>query len=400
LNTTNLVQSDSVSLLWDDTNSADAGYITSTPQVGRLPDGSWKVFSGNGVDSSDGTPSLLVIDAADGAITKVHVGNGDSVPGGLGGVALVKDANSGNVQAIYAGDTAGRLWRFDVSGGTVSVGYDGQPIMTAVDNTSAQTAQPILAAPVVYTHPRGGQVVVFNTGKLINDLDATDTQLQTIYGVWDKQAVGTSTSGLTPPVVDVRSSGSATGNLLQQAIARVTIEQANGSTADFLTLTSADKIDWGSQMGWMLDLAIPNSSSATDTSYTYPKAIYDPQVFGRSVLVGAVTPGNTEESCTATSAMGYAFLLKALTGATSTVPAIDTNGDGLVNDSDQVGVIGFVYPGGKQVVLTRDGSNPGGNSDCLEGSDQYADGSKAIRDCGGSHIKDRVWRQLLNPPHP
>lgn len=403
LNTSNVVSAASVSLLWDDTNSADAGYITSTPQVGRLPDGSWKVFSGNGVDSADGTPELLVIDAASGAISKVPVSPGGTVHGGLGGVALVKDANNGNVRAVYAGDTAGHLWRFDVSEGSssaVSVGYDGQAIMTATDDSAANAAQPILAAPVVFSHPRGGQVVVFNTGKLIDDTDATDEQPQTIYGVWDKQAFGASTAGMSPPTVTPRGAGTGTaaGNMLQQSISRVTLDQSDGSTADFLMLDGTDKIDWGTQMGWMLDLKIPQSSTSTG-SYFYPKAIYDPQLFGRSVLIGAVTPGNTEEACTATAAQGYAFLLKALTGATSTVPAIDTNGDGLVDSNDQIGAVGFVFPGGRQTILTKDSPSGGGDDGCLEGSDQYADGSKAIRDCGGSRIRDRVWRQLINPPH-
>jgi type IV pilus assembly protein PilY1 len=412
--------SDAVDVLWDKKPTPDMGYMTSTPQVGRLADGSWRVFIGNGVDSDNNTPSLTVIDLATGESQAIAVGalptstattsttadNSTASSKGLGGVTLVRDTNTGNVQAIYAGDTDGRLWRFDVindgaAGSTttsIKAAFGGVPLFTATDADSGGKPQPILAAPAIFAHPQGGQVIVVNTGKLLHEGDNKGSQqLQSVYGIWDQQPVATDTATMTPPVI-------GRNDLQHQLIdKRLDLPQKTGPSQAFFQLKTA-KVDWNSQQGWLLDLNVPLTTLA-NTGYDHPKAIYDPVIFRNSVLINAVSPGSTEETCVKSTGLGYSLLLKGLTGVVSSVPVIDTNGDGVVNNDDQSGVGGLTYSGGRSTILTDGGccgtTNPPippSPNDCLNGSDQFADGSRAIRDCGGLRIQDRIWRQLLNPP--
>lgn len=407
----------SSTLKWDITSN-DLGYVTSTPQIGRLPNanGDFRIFVGNGVDSENGRAALLAIDPNDGSITSIIPGNqanGGVTSGqtsGMGGVTLVRDRQTGNVTTIYAGDTLGQLWRFDVdTDGNIVTGYGGAPLFTAKVPLGGDTRQPILAAPLVYPHPLGGQIIVFNTGRLLYETDSANTDTQTVYGIWDKTP--TTQSSVSKSAPDIKRE-----NLQAQVIKGRQEVTRNGGTATFFDLTS-DSVSWRdsadgqtvARLGWYLDLNVPEA-----TGFRYPKAIYDPQRFGKSVLISSVTPGETKESCTESRAKGYAFLISALTGGQSKVPTLDVNGDGVVTkDGDQL-YSGFTYDGGSQRILTRpddDGSKdptkPPRKPSCTAiGSiqsgtgDMIAQGEAGGAGCEGLTVKDRIWRQLFNPPHP
>ncbi|MDO9237835.1 MAG: PilC/PilY family type IV pilus protein [Aquabacterium sp.] len=389
------------SVLWEKTSvqATDMGYITSEPQVGRLPDGTWKVFIGNGFDSATGNATLITIDVASGdvsqtqAYTQVKPGGtaAQTAPNGLGGVTLVKDSKTGNVTAAYAGDKLGKLWRFDVSTvgniSTVSVGLqDKKPLFVT------QANQPIVAAPSVWSHPKGGQLVVINTGSLSYEADVTDHTPQSAYGIWDKQ------SALLP-------SSAAFETVTRSQLFKHTINNRTNptdSTKPFFDLADAEKtaLDWATNMGWYLDLAIP--AATVKGLPTYPKAIRTPISLKRSVVITAIQPSANEESCTESKSVGYAFLLNALTGAAYTVPVLDTNGDGKIDNDD-------VTVGGYQSDTVPVGflrGETGTGTPCKKGSDAFSLQSATGDQFGceppgaGNTIKDRVWRQLLNPPHP
>jgi type IV pilus assembly protein PilY1 len=117
---------------------------------------------------------------------------------GLGGVYLLRNAE---VYAAYAGDLQGNLWRFDFGDGADTsswkVSFNGQPLFRALDATG--TPQPITASPMVIAHPNQGYVVLFGTGKLFDESDATSTALRAFYGVWDDTAAGQSLGGNASP---------------------------------------------------------------------------------------------------------------------------------------------------------------------------------------------------------
>ena len=89
-------------------------------------------------------------------------------------------AGDGSALAAYAGDLQGNLWRFDLRALTV------QRLFTAHDD--AGTVQPIAHAPKVVFAPGGGYLVIFGTGKFIEQADTLVSSFkpQTIYAIHDR----------------------------------------------------------------------------------------------------------------------------------------------------------------------------------------------------------------------
>ena len=91
-------------------------------------------------------------------------------------------AGDGSVRHAYAGDLQGRLWRFDFSGKPPFV---STPVFTARDENGRR--QPITHAPRVVFAPGGGYLVLFGTGKLIEEADLRPEGFapQSFYAVRD-----------------------------------------------------------------------------------------------------------------------------------------------------------------------------------------------------------------------
>lgn len=100
----------------------------------------------------------------------------------------------GDAQMFYAGDTNGRLWKFDLQTG-LRIGTQpsavkqsgGLPVPLAITRASSSgtAVQPITSVPQVSPTPRGGYMVTFGTGKFMESGDIPTTDEQGIYGVWD-----------------------------------------------------------------------------------------------------------------------------------------------------------------------------------------------------------------------
>lgn len=410
--------SDAVATL---TSKDDIGYITSEAQVGVLPNGKWKVFVGNGLDSQSGKAALLVIDLDSGEVESIVADAGTE--NGLGGVRLARNSTTKEVVAAYAGDAKGQLWRFeyDAQAEKMKVAYKGKPLFTALDGASTPQPQPISAAPVARPHPQGGRLVVFGTGRLFSDADSDTTQTQTLYGIWDEvKELETSDTYPSPPALSDGKSARAPSSLLaeQKIVKQTVVTQATPElgpdnqplkdkdgkviyqTNAFYDIQSSP-IAWGLQKGWFMDLALPNGSTTPDR----PRVIYAPQNFGQSVYITSLIPALNKESCaTSIDSAGYAFLIKFLTGAQQVLPSFDTDGNGSINGSD-ISAGGMKVPAGPQTILTKEPpldfeTGAGGTTGCISGSAQRADGSTLIQDCENAKVRDRIWRQLLNPPTP
>jgi type IV pilus assembly protein PilY1 len=144
-----------------------------------MANGKWAAIFGNGLDSTDGKGYLWVVDLITGKAMVPPIKVSDDASNGLGGVALITNANRVVVGA-YAGDAKGKLWRFDLESSTAGnwkVGLGGAPLLN-VGNA-------ITAAPTYTAHPKGGLMVLFGTGKLYANGDEGNTAKQSLYGVWD-----------------------------------------------------------------------------------------------------------------------------------------------------------------------------------------------------------------------
>lgn len=109
-----------------------------------------------------------------------------SIPNGLNTPALVVGA-SGAVRYAYAGDLQGNLWRFNFNGdaGWTDAVSSANPLFTATDVKGVR--QPITVQPKVVYAPGGGYVVLFGTGKFLEDADAAAGKFspQSFYGIYD-----------------------------------------------------------------------------------------------------------------------------------------------------------------------------------------------------------------------
>ena len=140
-----------------------------------LADGDWYVITGNGYGA--GRAKLLLINLRTNAVTSYNTLNADANVG-LSEATLI-DFNKDQVgEYVYAGDTAGDMWKFDFTNPAnvvVTKIYDGSP------------DQPITTAPEIGEHPNGGYMVYFATGNASSLTDAADKNYpaQAVYGIWD-----------------------------------------------------------------------------------------------------------------------------------------------------------------------------------------------------------------------
>lgn len=200
--------------LWEfsDENDADLGYVFGGVQIAKVKYSAnsykWAVIFGNGYNNSesDGYASttgkaalyiLFIEQGLDGTWTadtdyiKIPVGTGStSTPVGLGAPYVVDTNGDFIVDYIYAGDTKGNVWRFDITSTTPINWKSNAAILFSAQQTTSGD-QPITASPIVGMHPTGlnnGVMVYFGTGKYIEsvDNDPTGAITQTFYGIWDK----------------------------------------------------------------------------------------------------------------------------------------------------------------------------------------------------------------------
>lgn len=378
-------------LMWEKsgTDDPDIGYIFSDFAVGKVKGGGWKAFVGNGVYSTNGNAVLLVVDLESGEIEQ-HLTVDSSGNTGLMGVSLIKDTVTQEVVGAYAGDLQGKLWRFDIAAdGQASIGFSGEPLFQATGPTG--TVQPITIAPSMVLHPEKGRVVLFGTGRLIDEADSASTDTQTYYGVWDPVKVGETSTGAVSPFKSVNPDRSK----LQEQIAAKTASDTAGKYFEVTTTA----VDWDPQLGWFMDLPFERQ-----------RVIFPSYVLaGTYILFSTSVPATEAEVCESTSGVGYNYLLIAADGTAQTTATYDTNGDGTI-DGDDIVAAGFKTGNDGRDAIVMKGNEEGdsGDSICIDGFRQYLD-CHTGKTCEwvrvactspGVMLKDRLWRQILNPPVP
>jgi type IV pilus assembly protein PilY1 len=95
--------------------------------------------------------------------------------------------NNGAVRYVYAGDLQGNLWRFDFNGAAPwsHARFGDVPVFTAKD--SSGNPQPITTQPKIVFAPGGGYVMLFGTGKYLEESDVMPDSFKTqsFYGIYD-----------------------------------------------------------------------------------------------------------------------------------------------------------------------------------------------------------------------
>lgn len=281
---------------------ADMGYPVGSAAVGRFHDGKYYAVFGNGYGSANCRSSLFMVqidepsnvkffDTGRGACTTTATQNGMSTP------SLVDYDGDRVIDAIFAGDLQGNLWKFDVSSGTWGIALSGQPMFT----TAAK--QPITAPVEVGRAPAtssGRAMVYFGTGRYLLPGDENDTSLQTFYGVVDDDAVVSRTQ------------------LIQQSIM---YENANAR------VVSSNAVNMQSKKGWFLNLIPPTGMRQGERVLSVPLLRY-----GRVIFNTAIPSADPCEL----GGTGWLMELDAASGGNLNYSALDMNNDGLFDEQDYV----------------------------------------------------------------
>jgi outer membrane protein assembly factor BamB len=323
-------------------NDDDLGYSFSRAFIVNTRAAGWVVVFGNGYNSVNGEAVLYVLNATTGEeIKKIHTGvfgcNGIAAD-----VAIIGPTDPRYADYVYAGDLKGNMWKFDISGASTEAwgvafmsGDTPKPLIT-VKNAAGQT-QPITVMADVMLHcdmARPGYMVIFGTGRYVNEADFDDINQQTLYGVWDWQpawqylGVDPKDKNLGEFTADRQLSNTAGLTLLQQDGYFITYQ------GQIYFVSSDNEINYwnldnsGIHLGWYFDLPKPGE-----------RVIRAPMIRdGVVIFIGSV-PAQTPCSSGGTSVL---YQISACTGGTPPRPQFDIDGSGKVDSEDVIIIDGEV----------------------------------------------------------
>ena len=299
-------------------SDADVGYIFGKPLLVKTRDGRWRAIVGNGYNSPNGHAVLLLVDLENGAISRIDTGSGSAAtPNGLSAVAVVSSADNGVADAAYAGDLYGNLWKFDLSASTATgwkVAYGSAaaplPLLTAA------AGQAITARPDVTRHPKGGYLVAFGSGRYVDVGDNAPGSTQAVYGVRDNGAPASLGNLQAQSFVGTAAGGSgSTYRLSTHAVG----PPADAAVAGDNAISLADYTS--SRQGWRLNL--PGSGE---------RVVTEAAIRNGRVVISSLVPSVAVCSF---GGDGWIVDVDVLTG--NRTAALDTNGDGVIDDNDLLG---------------------------------------------------------------
>lgn len=287
----------------------DLGYQFGEPTVARVLIGQsdrYVTIFGNGYDSNAGQAVLYVVDSITGEVIKkltVTDPDGSAASNGLSTATAFYDANR-RVTHVYAGDVLGNLWKFNLSSSNTNQ-WSSSLLFKA---RNSDTRQPITAKVRVRQHPERGRLVVFGTGQYLVSGDKTNTALQTIYGIWDRDLSGNN------EVSKLR--------LLEQEFVNETT--SNGQQYRVLT---QNPIDWATHHGWYINLRVG------DAALDGERIVATPSLSKERVLFTTFIPRS--DPCLSG---GESWLLgvDALSGGRLTDSLFDVNNDRYFDSADVV----------------------------------------------------------------
>ncbi len=380
------------------TEDKDIGHITAKPvlhdndnmrssQITRMNNNRWAVVLGNGYNSTNQRPVLL-IQYLDGNKELVRIptttepaGTGNANDNGLAAPRVVDLNGDNRADIVYAGDNLGNLWKFDLTSSNASswkVAFGGNPLFTArgpaaLGSTTRTKIQAISGPPTVRANDRtmttgsgstaktvrvGGMMVAFGTGRNITRTDPESIDVQSLYSVLDNtryKEVGAGESkrleihpggsgGIPAPAA--LGTGVTTAKLAQQ-----TFEEVGGGDYGAIKPVSSSqelkKETWASFNGWYVDLP------AVGERVLKPMGFYDASnvltVWSQVPAKGSDVDPNIEscESSSVDEERQFRTFVNIMDGKAPTVQVVDkdkngkfdmANGDGILVNGKYIGI--------------------------------------------------------------
>lgn len=286
----------SPNLLWEvDQNDEPAlGNVMTQPIIGQISNGEWRVFLGNGPNGDGGTAQLLMLDVEDGSATAVNTGVGPK--NGISGVNAWASTSSGFVDAVYAGDLQGNMWKF--------TGIASSPTGNLLFAAGAD--KPISATPLVARNPATLDIwVFFGTGKYLHEDDIANKDVQTWYGLIDKGTLPISQANLRE--TEILQEGVVSGR----------------------TVRAIDSYATPGPNGWYMNLESPVNGAEGER-------MIEPNFFRGLALIGTTRIPKSTDVCSP-SGKGFTMAIDPFTGGRLKQTYFDINNDGSFNSGDTLG---------------------------------------------------------------
>lgn len=376
--------------------ASNLGFTLPQPSIVRMYNGSWAAIVANGYGSVNNLAVLYIIDVQTGhLITAIDTKAGSATSeNGLSTPIAVDTNNDKIVDAIYAGDLLGNMWKFDVSSTSPSdwkVAYGTAstpaPLFVACSNPSAcdSTRQPITSKPQVGgvgVTQSVGTMVYFGTGKYFESTDniVTNAQTQSFYGIWDNNVP------VTKSQLQVQT---ITSEFVFEGFTVRTSTNNNG----FYT----------AKKGWYMDFLKPSATTSDGERIVTAPLLRNGRIIFNTLI--PLPPDGTDVCGAASEGTSWLMEMDALTGSrlpdTPGGAPWDLDGDGQINANDLVPYGGgFISPSGKQSKVGSTGTPGVISSGTLEY--KYSSGSKEAEievttEQGGGNTAPgsrQSWRQL------
>jgi type IV pilus assembly protein PilY1 len=299
------------------------GYSYARPNIGRLANGRWVVLLSGGYNSEQLTASepqaapidatgvkggstLFVLDAATGDVLRRF----EFTPAQSRGLAAPTfgDYESDFIEDFaVAGDLQGNLWRFDL--------VDPDPSNWTVDRMyrpATDFVQPITSAPRLFPDTAtGGLIAVVGTGKYLEPGD------RSVVGVPAQALLGVRDYGQASTNYPIQPSQLQAQTLTKTAA-------VPPATATF-RVTNASILD--TQRGWRIALVDPGERAVTSAG----------ALFSEGISIFSTIIPNGDDPCLP-GLRGNLFILDGSSGG---APRIDLNEDGVIDNQDLTGSVGF-----------------------------------------------------------
>lgn len=310
---------------------SNLGNTYGTPVIRLLHNGDWGIIFGNGLGSTSGDAGIYVmtVNPTSEAISTYYLSTGQA--GKSDGIAYAAPVDMDGdhiVDYVYAGDSNGNVWRFNLTSNDPTNWHaSAAPIFTTPNG------QPITSSvtPAFVTNPTTNQtqlMLYFGTGEktALTNSSATSYQTgtQSFYGVWDWNLSVWNSHNLTQftslsSSAMMTAAGTSTDTLgianLQQQIVSV---DSSGNR----NVTSTTPICWAGtlacgttgndQFGWYINL--PGSNSAYNQT-TYEQVVYNPEIVGTAVVFNSTLPGiDSPLACNTGADTGWTYAIDARSG--------------------------------------------------------------------------------------
>lgn len=294
---------------------ADMGHVFTPPMVVKTNNGRWSVIAGNGYNNvGSGRAVLYVIDAETGEVVR-KIDAGTAIGNGLSGPAAVDVNSDGVVDVVYAGDLNGKLWKFDLTAATPAdwgVAAGGAALF------DAGSGKPITTRPDVTRSPKGGYLVTFGTGRYMSWSDPGNTDVQTAYGIWDRDGTVVTADKLQQQLIETVTA-TAGGDTYRTSTHRVGAP-LDAKLPDDEPSISRDTY-FATLRGWYVDL--PTAGE---------RIVADARIRGGRAIFTSTIPNNADICNYGGS--GWVLEFDVFTGNRLDSATFDVDNNGALTDAD------------------------------------------------------------------